>query len=122
MTGDAGYGEEGYSVMGRDHYTIEAGPSRAWGVLFFFLGGIVGATIALLATPQSGSKTRQQLKEASLGARDKAETYYGQVRERVGHAVDRGKDLATEKKPILTAAIQAGKEAYEKEKERRMKE
>ena len=44
------------------------------------------------------------------------------MRERVGHAVDRGKDLATEKKPILTAAIQAGKEAYEKEKERRMKE
>jgi len=119
MTEEEGYGEEGYTVMGLDHYTIEEGHGRMWGVLSFFLGGVVGAGIALLLTPQSGSRTRKRLKEASIDVRDKAEAYFTQVRERVGDAVGKGKDLLIESRPLISAAFEAGKEAYEREKEKR---
>ena len=121
MAGDEGYGDEGYTVIGMDHYTAEEGHPVGWTVLSFFLGSLVGAGVVLLLAPQSGRKTRQQIKEASLGAKAKAEKYYGQTREKVESAVGRGKDLVTDTKPLLNAAIEAGKAAYEKEKEQRVK-
>jgi gas vesicle protein len=119
MTSEEGYGEEGYTVMGMDHYTAEERHIRSWQVMSFFIGGVVGAGIALLLTPQAGSRTRQQLKDASRDAKEKAEVYYKQVRDKVEEAVSRGTELVSESKPLLTAAIEAGKEAYEREKERR---
>jgi gas vesicle protein len=116
MTGEEGYGEEGYTVMGLDHYTAEEGHLRMWGVLSFFVGGVVGAGIALLLTPQAGSETRKRLKHASCEAKEKAGSYYNQVREKVGEAVARGTDLVSESGPLLSAAFDAGKEAYEREK------
>jgi gas vesicle protein len=120
MAGENGYGEEGYTVMGMDHYTVEEGHSRLWGVLSFFLGSVVGAGIALLLTPQTGSETRQLLKEASLDAKDKAGVYLNRASEKMAGAATRGKDLFFENRPLLTAAIEAGREAYKKEKGRRM--
>lgn len=117
--GEEGYGEEGYTVMGMDHYTVEERHGRMWQVVSFFLGGLVGAGIALLLTPQPGSKTRQQLKDASRDAKEKAEFYYGQARGKITEAVSRGTDIISESGPLLTAAIEAGKEAYEREKARR---
>jgi len=118
MTGEEGYGEEGYTVMGMDHYTAEEGRSRAWHVLSFFLGGVVGAGVALMLTPQSGARTRQQIRDASRDAKVKAEQCYKQMRDKVEEAVTRGTDLVSESRPLLTAAIEAGKEAYEREKDR----
>ncbi len=115
-------GEEGYTVIGREHYTVEQGYGSLSRFLAFLLGGALGAGIALLLAPQSGSKTRRQIKEAAREATDKAGFYIDQVREKMDSAVDKGKDLILEKKPLLTAAIEAGKEAYEKEKEKRIKE
>ena len=115
-------GEEGYTVIGREHYTAQRGYGHLSRILAFVLGGAVGAGIALLLTPQSGSKTRRQIKEAARDVTDKAGIYYDQVREKVDDVVIKGKDLVLEKKPLLTAAIEAGKEAYEKEKEKRIKE
>jgi hypothetical protein len=37
----------------------------------------------------------------------------------VGDAVGKGKDLLIESRPLISTAFQAGKEAYEKEKEKR---
>ena len=115
-------GEEGYTVIGREHYTAQRGYGHLSRILAFVLGGAVGAGIALLLTPQSGSKTRRQIKEATRDVTDKATVYYDQVREKMDDVVIKGKDLVLEKKPLLTAAIEAGKEAYEKEKEKKIKE
>jgi hypothetical protein len=38
----------------------------------------------------------------------------------VGVTLDKGKELIREGKPLLLAAIEAGKEAYEREKEQRI--
>ena len=115
-------GEEGYTVIGREHYTAERSYGPLSRILAFLLGGAVGAGIALLLTPQSGSRTRRQIREAGRDVTEKASAYYDQVRERMDDVVGKGKDLVLEKKPLLTAAIEAGKEAYEREKERKIKE
>jgi len=39
----------------------------------FLLGGLVGAAIALLSAPQSGERTREQIRSKSMELRDEAE-------------------------------------------------
>ena len=50
---------------------------------------------------------------------DIAGSYYEQMKETMGTAVVRGKGLVSEKKPLLAAAIDAGKQAYLEEKKKR---
>jgi len=90
--------------------------------LSFLLGGIVGASLALLLAPQSGRETRRRIRELAEDVKDKTKDYAGDVKEKVTSTVDKGKDFFEEKKSIITTAIEAGKEAYEKEKERLAKE
>jgi len=73
-------------------------------VASFLLGGIVGAGIAILLAPQSGRETREKIKEL-------AET----VKEKIVSSVESAKDILVEKKSVLQAAVEAGKEAYKKE-------
>jgi gas vesicle protein len=88
-------------------------------VLFsFLLGGLVGAGIAFLLAPQSGRETRRRITEFADDMRDRAEDYAHQARESVDGTVRKGKDYVIEKKSTISSAIEAGKEAYEKEKAR----
>ncbi|MDP2861929.1 MAG: YtxH domain-containing protein [Desulfobacterales bacterium] len=73
-------------------------------VASFLLGGIVGAGIAILLAPQSGRETREKIKEF-------AET----VKEKMASSVESAKDILEEKKSVLSAVVEAGKEAYNKE-------
>ena len=90
--------------------------------LSFVLGGLMGAGVALLLAPRSGSETRQRIKEFADDVRDKAEDYVDQTKSRVTSTIEKGKGFIDEKKSIITTAVEAGKEAYEKEKERLAKE
>lgn len=80
----------------------------------FFLGGVIGAAVALLVAPRAGKETRQQIKGAAEGVKGKAEDYYKQVEETVTSALEHGKDLVAEKKELVTKAVQEGIEAYKK--------
>ncbi len=87
-------------------------------VLSFFIGGLIGAGIALLVAPKSGVETRKQIKEFAEEAKDKAETYIGKVKEKASAAVEKGKEFIEKEKSIIKSAVDAGKEAFEREKER----
>ncbi|RJQ49721.1 MAG: YtxH domain-containing protein [Nitrospiraceae bacterium] len=87
-------------------------------MLAFVLGGIVGAGIALLTAPQSGRETREKIKDFADETKKKATEYAGQVKDKFSHAVEDGKHFVEEKKSLITSAIDAGKEAYVKEKEK----
>jgi gas vesicle protein len=87
-------------------------------ILAFFIGGLVGAGVALLLAPQPGSETRRKIKELSEGAKEKATGYAEEVKSKVTSTVGKGKELFEEKKSLITTAVEAGKEAYEKEKEK----
>jgi len=87
-------------------------------ILSFFIGGIVGAGIALLVAPKSGVETRKQIKEFAGEAKEKAESYIEKVKEKASSVVEKGKDLIEKEKSIIKSAVDAGREAYEKEKEK----
>jgi gas vesicle protein len=96
----------------------ESGHSTDSIILAFFIGGLVGAGVALLLAPQSGKETRQKIKEQADDAKEKAAKYAEEVKSKVTSTVEKGKELVEEKKSLVTTAVEAGKEAYAKEKEK----
>ena len=87
-------------------------------LLAFFIGGLVGAGVALLLAPKPGQEAREKIKELVADAKEKAETCLDEIKEKVVSTVEKGKEIVSEKKSRITTAIEAGKEAYEKEKEK----
>jgi gas vesicle protein len=98
-------------------------------VLYFLVGSFVGAAIGMLLAPQSGEQTRQLIgtryREGSDMVRQKAregkEIISGtskEVAHLVTQGIDRGKETIQKQKDQLTAAVEAGKQAYEEEKKR----
>jgi hypothetical protein len=65
------------------------------GALSFFagvlLGAVLGASIALLAAPQPGAKTRKQLARAVSGVRSTAEDRWDDIADDVRSAVKAGR-------------------------------
>lgn len=95
----------------------DSGFSAGTVLLSFFIGGIIGAGVALLTTPKTGQETRKIIKDLAEDAKDKAEEYAGHVKEKATTFVDKGKDFVDKEKNIITRAVEAGKEAYEREKQ-----
>ena len=87
-------------------------------LLSFLLGGVVGAGLAFLLAPQSGIETRRKIKDLADDVKEKTNTYINETWEKVAGAMDDGKGYYEEKKTLIKSAIEAGKEAYEKEKEK----
>ena len=96
---------------------------------YLLIGGGIGAIIALLFAPKSGTElrgdiadvTRKGIDKTREGARyvgDKAGDYYGAVRDKAGDWVGGAKDVATQKRGQFSAAIEAGRQAYNEEKRR----
>ena len=86
--------------------------------LFLVLGAMIGAAAALLLAPRSGEETRKLL---ASKARESADLLAEQRQTVVGKTteyVDRGKDIIQQQRDSLTAAIDAGKQAYKEEKDK----
>jgi gas vesicle protein len=108
----------------------------------WFLAGLgIGALVGVLYAPKAGKETREDLAAAALEARDRANQMYNQGIEQAGQYVqqgkqaasqyadkgkeyydkgrtqwtqyvDKGKDLLQTQADAVTAAVDAGKEAY----------
>jgi len=100
----------------------ESGFNAGSVMLSFLLGSVVGAGVALLLAPKSGEETRRQIRDLAEEAKDKAGGYIGQAKAKMDSVFDEGKGFIEEKKSIIAAAVEAGREAYEREKERQTKE
>jgi len=95
----------------------DSGFSAGTVLLSFFIGGIIGAGVALLTAPKTGQETRKLIRDFAEDARDRAEEYAGHMKERASGFVDKGKDFLDKEKNIISKAVEAGKEAYEREKQ-----
>ena len=85
--------------------------------LGFFLAGLgLGAIVALLLAPQSGKDTREYIAGKAEEGRDFVKATAEDLRRQAEEAVDKGKDLVTKQKELLSAALEAGKQAYQEEK------
>ncbi len=93
----------------------ESGFSSGSVLLSFLLGGMVGAGLAFLLAPQSGAETRRKIRELTNEAKGKASDYVSHAKEKAISTIEKGKDIFEEKKSAISAAIEAGKEAYEQE-------
>ena len=87
----------------------ETGSSKA---LYFLLGLGLGSVISVLLAPQSGDETRRYVSQKAKDASDYAQRKAQEVQERAGTLVEQGKEAIKEKKQQVSAAVDAGREAY----------
>ena len=96
----------------------ENGLSTGTVLLSFLAGAAVGAGLALLYAPKSGRELREQISDLAEDAVDKIKEYTKEAQEKVKSSFEEGKDIIKEKKSILSTALEAGKEAMAREKEK----
>lgn len=92
-------------------------------------GGIVGAGLALLLAPQAGRKTRKDIvryartvrgktSEAVIEFADTVDDLVDMVGDRAARILHDGKELTTEAKKDLLAAVEKGQARLERQKNR----
>ncbi len=100
---------------------------RGESLVFFLVGGLIGAGIALLYAPKAGRETREDIKRlANRGAErvmagkevieERISKLMHQISSKTEELVHGGTQLAEDKKREILAAIQAAKKAYEEER------
>lgn len=91
-------------------------------LLAFLIGGVVGASLAILLAPESGEETRRRIVDGVEGAGDWAKDRYSDTRDRVADGADKVRQIIDDRRDDLSAALEAGKDAYARGKEKLMKE
>lgn len=91
---------------------------RGHTLLAFILGGVIGAGVALLLAPDSGAETRRRIREGFDDAEDWARGRYDNTLDRLDKGKDRVRTIMSEKREDIRAAIDAGKDAYLRRKDR----
>lgn len=86
--------------------------------LAFLSGALVGVTVALLLAPQSGRETREQLRGYARKAEDDLRDLAGKATEAFDQVVERGRAVIHENKSIVSEALDAGREAMRRERDR----
>lgn len=85
--------------------------------LAFLLAGMgIGAILALLFAPKSGKETRDYLVQKAEEGRDYVTVRGRELRKQAEEAVEKAKDVVAKQKEQLSAALEAGKQAYQEEK------
>lgn len=85
-------------------------------ISYFMVGLGIGALIGILFAPKSGEETREYLSKRADEGRDYAQKKARELRERAEDLLERGKEVATRQKESLSAAVDAGRDAYQREK------
>ena len=124
--------------MGYDDYRRDSGDNISTRLTYLLIGGGIGAILALLFAPKSGQELRGDIadatrkgidrsREAAQHLGDRAGEYYEATRDRAGElytqAAGRVSDVAQNAREAamrqggtISAAIDAGKKAYQEEK------
>ncbi|PYS81087.1 MAG: hypothetical protein DMF67_18210 [Acidobacteria bacterium] len=96
---------------------------------YFVIGATVGAVVALLFAPKSGRELREDLADATRKGVDraretstqlsaKAGEYYDAASARAGELAASAREAAARRGERVSAAIDAGRQAYRDEKQR----
>ncbi len=85
-------------------------------VTYLFVGLGIGALVAILCTPKSGEETREYLAQKAEESKEYAQRKARELRERAEEVVERGKQAAARQTQSISAAFDAGQEAYRREK------
>ena len=79
----------------------------------WFLAGLgFGALVGVLYAPRSGRETREAIRNTAQEGGEYLKNRGRDARETVSQWVDRGKDVVSQKKDQINAAIDATRQAY----------
>src|SRR5213079_33489 len=81
-------------------------------VSYFFLGLGLGVAAGVLFAPKSGSETRDFLLSKANESADLAKRRAQELREQATETIERGKSTVQRHKESLSAAVDAGRQAY----------
>jgi len=84
--------------------------------LYLILGAMIGATAALLLAPRSGEETRKLIASKAREGADAISSRTKNVAGKTTEFVDKGKEILQHQRDQISAAIEAGKQAYKDEK------
>lgn len=87
-------------------------------LLSFLAGAAVGVGAALLLAPKTGEELRGDIKDLTDDTISKIKEYANEAQEKIRASYEDGKEMVLEKKSVITSAIEAGKQAMDREKER----
>jgi gas vesicle protein len=76
----------------------------------------IGAILALLFAPKSGKETRDYLTQKAEEGREYVTARGRDLRKQAEATVEKAKDVVAKQKEQLSAALEAGKQAYQEEK------
>ncbi|MGV8059813.1 MAG: YtxH domain-containing protein [Smithellaceae bacterium] len=93
-----------------------------------FIGGLIGASIALLYAPKSGSRTRKDIEKAIHRAKnstadliedaiDDVNDFINCLKEKASDIMDQGTDLTDKTKREIMTTLEHGQKALEKQKQ-----
>ncbi len=80
---------------------------------YLLVGLSIGSLIGILFAPKSGRETRKYLAHKAKDASDYAQK---KAWEQTEDLIKRGKEAVTQKKKQIAAAVEVGREAYQREK------
>jgi gas vesicle protein len=86
--------------------------------LYLVLGAMIGAATALLLAPRTGTETRKLLVAKAREGADMVANRTKTVAGKTSDYVERGKELLLHQRDQLSAAFEAGKQAYREEKDK----
>ena len=86
--------------------------------LAFVTGGLAGAAVALLLAPQSGRKSREQVRGYARRAEEHVHELADKATDVMDRAVDKGHEFIKDKQTVVAEAMEAGRAAMSRERER----
>lgn len=89
-------------------------------VSYFLVGLGIGALVGILFAPKSGEETREYLSQKADEGKEYAQRKARELRERADDLVQRSKQVASRQKDSISAAVDAGRDAYQREKAKEM--
>jgi gas vesicle protein len=79
---------------------------------YFFLGLGLGVAAGVLFAPKSGAETRDLIRSKAEEGTEYVKRRGTELKETAAEALERGKSTVLKQKENLTAAVEAGKQAY----------
>ena len=85
-------------------------------ITYLLVGLGIGSLIGILFAPNSGEETRTFLSSKADESREYAENKARELRDRAKDLIERSKEIIATQNDSLSAAVEAGKVAYNREK------
>lgn len=79
---------------------------------YFFLGLGLGVAVGILFAPKAGSETRELIRSKADESKEFLKRRGSEVKDSAGELLEKGKSAIGRQKDTLSAAVEAGKQAY----------